>query len=81
MDPRRHSLIISSGKKPCVVSGFTLVCLIGTSDFDAQMCGIKFWKGDENLRPVFRKEKKIEWLPAFWTFEFIEIVHIDSSLR
>jgi hypothetical protein len=25
---------------------------IGTSDFDAQMSGLKFWKGDENLRPV-----------------------------
>jgi hypothetical protein len=27
--------------------------ILGTSDFDAQMSGIKFWKGDENLRPVF----------------------------
>ncbi len=24
---------------------------VGTSDFNAQMFGIKFWKGDENLRP------------------------------
>jgi hypothetical protein len=23
---------------------------LGTSDFDDQMPGIKFWKGDENLR-------------------------------
>jgi hypothetical protein len=28
---------------------------IGTSDFDAQMSGLKFWKGDENLRPVNKK--------------------------
>jgi hypothetical protein len=28
---------------------------VGTSDFDAQMSGIKFWKGDDNLRPVFKK--------------------------
>jgi hypothetical protein len=24
-------------------------CMLGTSDFDAQMSGIKFWKGDENV--------------------------------
>ena len=24
------------------------------SDFDVQMSGIKFWKGDANLRPVLR---------------------------
>ncbi len=29
--------------------------LIGTFDFDAQMSGITFWKGDENLRPVYKK--------------------------
>ncbi len=28
---------------------------VGTSDFDAQMSGIKFWKDDENLRPVYKK--------------------------
>ncbi len=27
---------------------------VGTGDFDAQMCGIKFWNGDENLRPVYK---------------------------
>ncbi len=26
---------------------------IGPSDFDAQMCSIKFWKGEDNPRPVF----------------------------
>jgi hypothetical protein len=31
------------------------VSTIGTSDFDAQMCGIKYWKGDENRRPVYKK--------------------------
>jgi hypothetical protein len=35
---------------------------VGTSDFDAQLFDIKFWKGDENLRPV---TKYIEWLLAF----------------
>jgi hypothetical protein len=24
------------------------------SDFDAQVWGIKFWEGDENLRPVLK---------------------------
>jgi hypothetical protein len=28
--------------------------LVGTIDFEAQMCDIKFWKGDENLRPVYK---------------------------
>jgi hypothetical protein len=32
-----------------------LVCILGTSDFDAQISGIKFWKGDENLRPVYKR--------------------------
>jgi hypothetical protein len=27
---------------------------VGTSDYDAQMCSIKFCKGDENLRPVYK---------------------------
>jgi hypothetical protein len=42
---------------------------VGTSDFDAQMPGIKFWKGNENLRPVRQKPfyESIEWLFAFWT--------------
>jgi hypothetical protein len=31
----------------------------GTSDFGAQMSGIKFWKGDENLRPVDKKPYEI----------------------
>ncbi len=28
----------------------------GTSDFDAQMCGIKILKGDEIPRAVYRKK-------------------------
>ena len=42
-------------------------CIVGTSDFDTQMSGIKFWKGDENLRPVYKKtvSRKIERLLAF----------------
>jgi hypothetical protein len=28
---------------------------IGTTDFDAQMSGLKLWKGNENLRPVYEK--------------------------
>jgi hypothetical protein len=28
---------------------------LGTSDFDAQMSGIKYSKGDENLRLVYKK--------------------------
>ncbi len=31
-----------------------LYCLLGTSDFDVQMSGIKFQKGDENLRPIYK---------------------------
>ncbi len=27
---------------------------LGTSDFDAQTSGIKLWKGDESLRPVYK---------------------------
>jgi hypothetical protein len=30
-------------------------CTLGASDFDAQMSGIKFWKGDGNLRPFYKK--------------------------
>jgi hypothetical protein len=50
----------------------------GTTDFFAQMCGIKFFKDDENLRPVVKKSISeiskflpktfIEWLLPFWTF-------------
>ncbi len=32
-----------------------ILCSLGTSDFDAQMSGMKFWKGDENLRLVNKK--------------------------
>ncbi len=30
-------------------------CRLGTHDFDAQMSGIKILKGDEILRPVYKK--------------------------
>jgi hypothetical protein len=30
-------------------------CSLGTSEFDAQISSIKFWKGDENLRPIYKK--------------------------
>jgi hypothetical protein len=49
-------LYIDFGHKlPCVCQRPRCVrncSRVGTSDFDAQMSGIKFWKGDENLRPV-----------------------------
>ena len=39
----------------------------GHTDFNAQMSGIKFWKGVENPRPVYIKKvlRSIEWLLAF----------------
>jgi hypothetical protein len=30
-------------------------CTVGTSDFNAQMSGIKLWKDNEYLRPVNKK--------------------------
>jgi hypothetical protein len=32
-----------------------IYCRVETSDFDAKMYGIKFWKEDENLRQVYKK--------------------------
>jgi hypothetical protein len=32
-----------------------ILCSLGTNDFDDQMSGMKFWKGDENLRLVNKK--------------------------
>ncbi len=70
----------SSSFPLCVRQGFnekfciqqcrtTVHCTIGTHKFDAQIPGIKFWKGDENLRPFNKRFLRyIEWLPAFWTF-------------
>jgi hypothetical protein len=48
-----------------------------TNEFSAQMCGRKFWKGCENLRPVYKKpfSENIEWLLPFWTFKFIKSTH------
>ncbi len=47
---------------------------VGTNDFDAKMSVIKFWKGNENLRPLYKKTVlwNLEWLLAFWTSQFIE---------
>jgi hypothetical protein len=41
-------------------------CKVETNDFDAQKYGIKFWKGDEDLKiydPVYKKTiwRNIEW--------------------
>ncbi len=56
--------------------------LLGTSDFDAQMSGIKFWKGNENLRPVY-KQPFYEILSGCLHFGLFssQKVHIDSSMR
>jgi hypothetical protein len=45
-------------------------CTVGTSDFDAQMSGIKISKGNEILRAVYKKTifRNIEWLLPFWAF-------------
>jgi hypothetical protein len=43
--------------------------VIVASDFDAQMSGINFWKGDDNQRPVNKNRlAKFQWLLEFWTF-------------
>ncbi len=46
---------------------------VGTSDFDAQMHGMKFWKVGENLRPAYKQlfsekwtQKKILPKTIFW---------------
>ncbi len=41
---------------------------VGTSDFDAQMSSIQIQKGNEILRPVYKKTifRNIEWLLPFW---------------
>jgi hypothetical protein len=50
---------------------------VGTSDFDAQMYGIKIYKGDETLKPVNKKPfSNIEWLLAFLDF----LVHKKYTL-
>jgi hypothetical protein len=35
---------------------FSYYSLLGISDFDAQLSGIKFWKSDEILGPVYTRE-------------------------
>ncbi len=42
-------------QRPVKVSDLLYPSTLGTSDFDAQMSGIEFWKGDENLRPFYKK--------------------------
>ena len=39
----------------CGVSANECSCALGTSDFDAQMSGIKILKGEEILRHVYKK--------------------------
>ncbi len=42
---------------------------VGTNDIDAQMSGITFWKGDENLRLVYKNRlRNIKWFISFLTF-------------
>ncbi len=56
-------------------------CVTGTSDFDTKfiisMCGIKFWKGNKNLRSVY-KILFFEILSGFfhfWPFKFFKKIH------
>jgi hypothetical protein len=35
------------------------VYVLGNSDFDARMFGRTSWKGDENLKPVYKKNRFI----------------------
>ncbi len=57
------------------------VCLIGTTDFDAQVSGIKFWEGDENLRLVNNK-KVYEIRYRYWVVACIldSLVHKKYTL-
>jgi hypothetical protein len=55
-------------------------CLVGTSDFDnnyiISMCGIKFWKGNENLRSVYKNVfRNFERFLPFLTFSVLKKVH------
>ena len=45
---------VNFGSMAWSIPGSLYYCTLGTSDFDAQMCGIKFWNGDEKLRPVYK---------------------------
>ncbi len=56
-------------------------CTIGTSDFDAQMSGIKIYKGDEILRPVYIQlfSEMLSSCLHIWTFYFIK--HIEPTMR
>jgi hypothetical protein len=48
----RNYLIIIKARWETLCRALQGLCTLGTSDFDAQMSGIKLWKGDEYLRPV-----------------------------
>jgi hypothetical protein len=52
--------------------------VLGTSDFDAQMSGINILKGDEILRPVYKKTvfRNTDWLLAFLDL----LVHKEYTL-
>ncbi len=55
----------------------SLVCawLQGTSDFNAQMCVIKFGKGDENLKPVYITN----CCPKYWMASILDFLIIKSK--
>jgi hypothetical protein len=56
----------------------TVHCTVGTSDFDAQMSGVKIKKDDEFLRPVYKKPfSKI--LSSCFHFDFF-LVHKKYTL-
>jgi hypothetical protein len=46
---------IKSGFTTRLLNNRLLGCEVGTSDFDAQMSGIKIQKGNEILRPIYKK--------------------------
>jgi hypothetical protein len=52
---------------------------VGTNYVDAQMCDIKFWKGDENLRPIYKEpfsEIILNETSRFKVFFFIVILYL-----
>jgi hypothetical protein len=58
------------------------VCRLGTSDFDAQMSGIKILKGDEIQRPVYKKPfcEKLSGCFHFGLFSS-QKVHTGPTMR
>ncbi len=47
--------------RTCTFNRPTVLCRVGTSDFIISMCGIKFLKAYENLRPVDKKSSSKYW--------------------